>query len=111
MTTDAPIVRMFTVPLQFPCGPGTTCCSVGQSEDDVKAMVSAVESLGVSVKVYNVEVDGNELNSRFPSAGEMLKEFGPGITPILSLDDDVVAMGVSTPDVAVTVISEKLNLM
>jgi hypothetical protein len=38
-----------------------------------------------------------------------LKEFGPGITPILSLNDDLVAMGVSTVKDALTVISEKLG--
>ena len=103
------VVRIYTAPLQFPCGPGTTCCSVGQSEEYVKALVSAMEGLGVSVKVHNVEEDGDELFSRFPSAGEMLKEFGPGITPILSLNDEVVAMGVATPEEALTVISEKLE--
>lgn len=103
------IVRIFTAPLQFPCGPGTTCCSIGQSEDYVKALVSAVENIGVSVKVYNIEEDGDELLSRFPSEGELLKEFGPAITPILSLNDEVVAMGVSTLEDALTVISEKLE--
>ena len=103
------VVRIYTAPLQFPCGPGTTCCSVGQSEEYVKALVSAMEGLGVSVKVHNVEEDGDELFARFPSAGEMLKEFGPGITPILSLNDEVVAMGVSTPEDALTVLSEKLR--
>jgi len=103
------VVKIFTVPLQFPCGPGTTCCSIGQSAEYVKALVSAVENIGVSVKVYNVEEDGDELFSRFPSEGELLKEFGLGITPILSLNDEVVAMGVSTPEDALTVISEKLG--
>ena len=103
------VVRIYTAPLQFPCGPGTTCCSVGQSEEYVKALVSAMEGLGVSVKVHNVEEDGDELFARFPSAGEMLKEFGPGITPILSLNDEVIAMGVATPEEALTVISEKLE--
>ena len=53
------VVRIFTAPLEFPCGPGTTCCSIGQSEETVKALVvSAMEGLGVSVKVHNVEEDG-----------------------------------------------------
>ena len=103
------IVRIFTATLQFPCGPGTTCCSIGQSEETVAALVSAMEGLGVSVKVHNVEEDGGELFTRFPSAGEMLKEYGPAITPILSLNDEVVAMGVSTEEVALAVISEKLG--
>ncbi len=103
------VVRIFTAPLQFPCGPGTTCCSIGQSEETVAALVSAMTNLGVSVKVHNVEEDGGELFSRFPSAGELLKEYGPAITPILSLNDEVVAMGVTTQEVALAVISEKLS--
>ncbi len=103
------IVRIFTAPLQFPCGEGTTCCSIGQSEESVKALVSAVKDLGVAVKVHNVEEEEGELLSRFPSAGEMLKEFGPGITPILSFNDEVVAMGVLTPEDVRTVICEKLG--
>ncbi len=103
------VVRIFTAPLQFPCGPGTTCCSIGQSEETVAALVSAMVNLGVSVKVHNVEEDGGDLFTRFPSAGEMLKEYGPAITPILSLNDEVVAMGVSTEEVALAVISEKLS--
>ncbi len=103
------VVRIFTAPLQFPCGPGTTCCSIGQSEETVTALVSAMANLGVSVKVHNVEEDGGELFSRFPSAGELLKEYGPAITPILSLNDEVVAMGVTTQEVALAVISEKLS--
>lgn len=103
------VVRIFTAPLQFPCGPGTTCCSIGQSEETVAALVSAMANLGVSVKVHNVEEDGGELFSRFPSAGELLKEYGPAITPILSLNDEVVAMGVTTQEVALAVISEKLS--
>jgi hypothetical protein len=66
-------------------------------------------SLGVSVKVHNIEEDGGELFTRFPSAGELLKEYGPAITPILSLNDEVVAMGVSSNEIALAVISEKLG--
>ncbi len=109
MKKDDSIVRIFTAPLQFPCGPGTTCCSIGQSEETVNALVAAVEDLGVSVKVHNVEGDGDDLIRRFPSASDLLREFGPGITPILILNDDVVAMGVSTPEDARTVIREKLG--
>ncbi len=103
------IVRIFTTPLQFPCGPGTTCCSIGQSEEYIKTLVSALEEMGVSVKVHDIDGDGDELLSRFPSAWELLKEFGSGITPILTLNDDVVAMGVPTIEDALTVISEKLR--
>ncbi len=103
------VVRIFTTPLQFPCGPGTTCCSIGQSEEYIKTLVSALEGMGVSAKVHDIDGDGEELSSRFPSAWELLKDFGPGITPILSLNDEVVAMGVPTVEDALSVIQEKLG--
>ncbi|MCX5835102.1 MAG: hypothetical protein NTV99_11470 [Deltaproteobacteria bacterium] len=102
------VVRIFTASLQFPCGPGTTCCSIGQSEEYVKALVSAMEGLGVSVKVHPIEKD-NDLGARFPDAGKMLEEFGPGITPILSFNDELVAMGVPTIEEAVSMIKERIN--
>ncbi|MFB3924477.1 MAG: hypothetical protein ACE14T_00355 [Syntrophales bacterium] len=73
------------------------------------SLLKIIEDIGVSVKVHNIEKDGDELFSRFPSAGELLKEFGPGITPILTLNDEVVAMGVATPEDVRSVINEKLG--
>jgi len=102
------VVRIYTAPLQFPCGPGTTCCSVGQSDEYIGQLTSAIENMGVVVKVHYIEKD-NDLGSRFPNAGVLLKEFGPGITPILSLNDEVIAMGVPTPEDALTLLREKLN--
>ncbi|MEN6423079.1 MAG: hypothetical protein ABFD76_14155 [Smithella sp.] len=102
------IVKIFAATLQFPCGPRTTCCSVGQSPEMVDAFVSSIKTLGVIVKTYSVEDERTELFSNYPDVGEMLKEFGPGITPILIFNDEVVAMGVSTPELAAEVIKEKM---
>ena len=46
------VVRIYTAPLQFPCGPGTTCCSVGQSDEYIGQLTSAIENMGVVVKVH-----------------------------------------------------------
>jgi hypothetical protein len=102
------IVKIFTAPLQFPCGPGTTCCSVGQSAETVSLFISALTGLGLNIKVYNIEENGEELFTKYPDAGELLKEFGPGITPILIMNDEVLGVGVATPEIARTIISEKL---
>lgn len=108
MSNNSQIVRIYTAPLQFPCGEGTTCCSIGQSDEYVSSLASAIEKLGVTVKLHNVEKD-DDLALRFPSASKLLEELGPGITPILSFNDDLAAMGLATLEEAVSVIRERLN--
>jgi hypothetical protein len=61
------------------------------------------------VKVHHIIEEDNDLGTRFPDAGALLKKFGPGITPILSLNDEVIAMGISKPEDALTLLREKLN--
>ncbi|HOF05883.1 MAG TPA: hypothetical protein PK175_09790 [Syntrophales bacterium] len=108
MNNNSQIVRIYTAPLQFPCGEGTTCCSIGQSDEYVSSLAAAIESLGVTVKLHNVAKD-DDLALRFPDATKLLEEFGHGITPILSFNDELAAMGLATIEEAVSVIRERLN--
>ena len=62
----------------------------------------------MAVKVYNIEENGEELFTRYPEAGELLKEYGPGMTPILVMNDEVLGVGVATPEIARMIVSEKL---
>lgn len=100
-------VRIFTAPLQFPCGPGSTCCGpIGQSEDDVKKFSDAIINLNVAVEVYNIMEDG--FAGRFPIVANLLGSFGPGIVPILAIGDEVISMGTPTPEEAVQAVKERL---
>jgi hypothetical protein len=107
MSSNNKIVRIFTAPLQFPCGPDAACCGpIGQSEEDVKKIADAIRDLGVGVEVYNVMEDG--FDRRFPSVANLLGSFGPGIVPILAIGDEVISMGTLTPEEAVQAVKEKL---
>lgn len=108
MGSNNKIVRIFTAPLQFPCGPNASCCGpIGQSDDDVKKLSTAIRNLGVEVEVHNIMEDG--FARRFPSVTSLLGSFGPGIVPILSIGDEVISMGTPTPEEAVHAVKERLS--
>jgi hypothetical protein len=107
MSDNNKVVRIFTAPLQFPCGPNASCCGpTGQSEDDVKKLSNAIRNLGVGVEIQNIMEDG--FAKRFPSVANLLGSFGPGIVPILAIGDEVISMGTPTPEEAVQAVKEKL---
>jgi hypothetical protein len=100
-------VSIFTTPLQFPCGPGSTCCGpIGQSDDDVKKLSDAIINLNVAVEVHNIMEDG--FAGRFPIVANLLGSFGPEIVPILAIGDEVISMGTPTPEEAVQAVKERL---
>ena len=106
MSNNNKVVSIFTAPLQFLCGPNASCCGpIGQSEDDVKKLSDAIRNLGVDVEINNIMEDG--FAERFPIIANLLGSFGPGIVPILAIGDEVVSIGIPTPEEAVQAVKEK----
>jgi len=107
MNKNNKVAKIFTAPLQFPCGPNSSCCGpTGQSEDDVKKLSDAIRDLGVGVEVHNIMEDG--FASRYPNVANLLGSFGPGIVPILAIGDEVISIGTPTIEEAVQAVKEKL---
>ena len=104
---DKKTVRIFTFPLQFPCGENSSCCGpIGQSDEDVKKLSDAIGDLDIEVESHNIMEDG--FAGRFPFIDNLLGSFGPGIVPILAIGEEVVSMGAPTPEEAVQAVKEKL---
>jgi hypothetical protein len=103
------IVRIFTMPLQYPCGPEAACCGpVGQSEEEVRKLKEAIEKgLSVHVEVRNVTT-GKDMRDFRPILG-LLRTFGPTSLPFIAIADEVVSMGSSAPEEAVAALREKLE--
>ena len=106
MTTKR-VARLFTIEQKFPCGPKSSCCGpVGQSTEQVTLLKNAIEGLGLGVEIYDL--------SAIPDSTEnapvlkLFKTFGPQVTPIISLDGQVVAMGQSDINETVSTIKGKL---
>ncbi|MCM8792710.1 MAG: hypothetical protein NC826_06220 [Candidatus Omnitrophica bacterium] len=107
MSSNSKIVKIFTLPLQFPCGPNSSCCGpIGQSQDDIKELTESIKNLGVEVEIYDIMEEG--FTRRFPNVANLLGSFGPGIVPILAIGDEIISIGTPTPEEAVQIVKEKL---
>lgn len=108
MATSNRTVRVFMLPLMFPCGPQSACCGpIGQSEEEVQHIKRAIENeLGCSVEIRNV-TQGADMREH-PAILRLLRAFGPMALPIITLEDEVISLGNPTAEQAVRVVSEKL---
>ena len=107
MSEDKRIVRIFTMPQEFPCGEGSTCCGpTGQTEEEIAALKAALEGLGVEVEVHNVK--NVEVLNEHPNVFKLLRTFGMGAVPILAIGDEIVGMSVVSVEEAVKAVQEKL---
>lgn len=105
------IVKIFTAPLQFPCGPGSSCCGpIGQSEEDLKKLVETIKELGLSVEVHDI-MEENKFDESFPDISNLIGSFGPAVIPIIAIDDEVISMGPPSLEEAKQTIKEKLSTM
>jgi len=102
-------VRIYWLPLQFPCGPDSDCCGpVGQSEDDVRALKETIErELGCKVETRNI-LEEQDMKDSLP-IGHLIGSFGPMCLPILTVDDEIVSLGSPTPELAVSALRPKIG--
>jgi len=102
-------VRIFTMPLQFPCGPQAACCGpVGQSDEEIKKLSEAIKKeLGVVIEVKNV-TRGEDMRD-YHQISELFRSFGPISLPIIAIEDEVVSMGNPAPEEAVAALREKIK--
>ena len=103
------VVRIFTMPRQFPCGPAAACCGpVGQSEEEIQRLKESIErELSVPVEVRNV-TNGKDMQDFRPVSG-LLRTFGLSSLPFIAIGDEVVSMGSPAPEEAVAALREKLE--
>jgi hypothetical protein len=101
------VVRVFTMEQQFPCGPKSSCCGpIGQSKEEVLSLKDAIEKLGVEVEVHYIQ--NMEEVSDQPQVSKLLRTFGPGAIPIITVGDEVACMGQSEINETVSAIKSKL---
>jgi len=56
MPQDKPVVRICTMPHEFPCGGKSTCCApIGQSEERTAALEPSIAQLGTAFEVLDVK--------------------------------------------------------
>lgn len=108
MKNNNKTVRIFMLPLRFPCGPQSSCCGpIGQSEEEIQAYKDLIEKeLQCNVEVIDV-TNGKEMKNHL-NIVRLVHSFGPTALPIITLEEEVVSMGNSKPEEAVMAIKEKM---
>ncbi|MHC5054914.1 MAG: hypothetical protein ACYTKD_09375 [Planctomycetota bacterium] len=101
------VVGVFTMPREFPCGEGSSCCGpVGQTDEEVSALTSALEAIGARVEVHNVKkVD---VLRDHPNVFKLIRTFGAAALPVLTVGGKVVGMGAGPIDKTVNAVKECL---
>lgn len=106
MSLNGKTVKIYMMPLEFPCGPQSSCCGpIGQSDEEIKGLKDAIEKeLNLDVEVINVR----RIKMSEVSVVRLLNTFGPMALPLIALDGNVVSMGNPSPHEAVQAIKQKL---
>jgi len=109
MNDNKKIVKIFMMPLQYPCGPQSACCGpIGQSEEEIMSLKQAIEkNTACIVKIINV-TEGREMRN-YLQILSLLRSFGYMALPIISLNDEIISMGKPSPEEAVLLIKEKIG--
>jgi len=108
MSNNNRVVGIFTMPQEFPCGPQASCCGpIGQSDEELEALRSAIAKLGVEVEVHNVNTLGD--GEQYQNVRMLLKSFGYGVVPILTVDGEVISIGNPKPEGAASAVKAKIE--
>jgi len=100
-------VKIFTMEQQFPCGPKSSCCGpIGQSEQEVTSLKTAIEKLDLEVEVCDVQKMKNLQEN--PQVFKLFSTFGPQAIPVITVGDEVASMGQSEISDAISAIKSKL---
>ena len=101
------IAKIFTLEQQFPCGPKSSCCGpIGQSEQEVFTLKSAIEKLGLGVEVYDVQKIKNL--QEHPHVFKLFRTFGPQAIPVITVENEVACMGQSEIGETISAIKSRL---
>lgn len=94
MAESGKTVRLYFAPLQYPCGPNSSCCGpVGQSEQDVAGWKRALEAALPGTPVETIDVSQPLRMGRDSSVIRLLNSFGHQACPIIAVDREVISMG------------------
>lgn len=103
------VINIFTMPQEFPCGAGSSCCGpIGQTDEELKTLKQGLEkALSLPVQTFNVK-NGADMKAHRQILA-LLRSFGWGVLPIIAVDEEVVSMGAPTVEQAAEAVRQKLN--
>lgn len=101
------VINIFTMPQEFPCGAGSSCCGpIGQTDEEVQTLKQGLEKeLSVPVQTFNVK-NGTDMKAHRQILA-VLRSFGWGVLPIIAIGEEVVSLGMPTVEQAVEAVRKK----
>ena len=93
--TGSTLVLYYT-PQMFPCGSGSSCCGpVGQSEEEVQGYMTLLAGAfpGLDIRVQNIRNRKELLPERDGAVMSLFGTYGWGVSPVISINGDIVSMG------------------
>ncbi len=109
MNEGKTILRLYYVPLSFPCGPQSSCCGpVGQSDEELRNYVTQLKTHVPDVEVQTIDVSQKLDPHRDRAALKLLNSFGGMACPIFALDGEVLSMGPPTMSELIEMVKAKL---
>lgn len=98
MDKNDKVLKIFTVPQQFPCGPQSSCCGpIGLTEEEVNSLVKSVKKVfDGDIEVFNLLEPQIQKNNR--EVVSLVSSLGWGCLPIISLDSKIISVGKPSSD-------------
>lgn len=96
--------------IQYPCGEGSSCCgSVGQKHEEIIELKNAITNkFGCDVDIYDVKIEKGIKD--FAQVTKMIKIFGLGALPFVTIDDEIVSMGAMKQEDIIKLLSDKIRV-
>ncbi|MCM8818876.1 MAG: arsenic metallochaperone ArsD family protein [Candidatus Omnitrophica bacterium] len=98
MEKNGEVLKIFTIPQRFPCGPASSCCGpIGLTEEEVNFLVNTARKVFPGeIKVFNLLEEEVQMNNK--QVVSLVSSLGWGCLPIISLDDKIVSIGMPSSE-------------
>lgn len=91
-------INIFTTNVHYPCGEGSSCCGpVGQTSEDIIKLKNSI-SKEFLCEIRTIEISNEEQMAGQKRVARLIKQFGQCVLPIITLNDEVVSMGILNKD-------------
>lgn len=101
-------INIFMTAIQYPCGEGSSCCGpVGQKHEEIIELKNAIiNKFGCDVDIYDVKAEKGIKN--FAQVTKLMRIFGVGALPFVTIDDEIVSMGTMKQEDIIKLLSDKI---
>ncbi|MCM8766781.1 MAG: arsenic metallochaperone ArsD family protein [Candidatus Omnitrophica bacterium] len=98
MEKNGKVLKIFTIPQTFPCGPRSSCCGpIGLSDEEVNFLVNTAKKVFTGeIKVFNLMEEEVQINNK--QVVSLVSSLGWGCLPIISLDDKIISLGMPSSE-------------